>query len=65
MTGHGRALQGSDMRAALHALARDFDRIAVPEHGRYVNAPARDGDTRSVHVADAAAPPHGVQHRSV
>jgi hypothetical protein len=24
------------MRAALHLLARDFDRIAVPEQGKYV-----------------------------
>jgi glyoxylase-like metal-dependent hydrolase (beta-lactamase superfamily II) len=36
VTGHGRAMRGETMRAALHTLARDFDRIAVPEHGRYV-----------------------------
>jgi len=36
VTGHGRAMRGPQMRAALHTLARDFDRIAVPEHGRYV-----------------------------
>jgi hypothetical protein len=28
------------MRAALHRLAEDFDRYAVPEDGRYVKAPA-------------------------
>jgi glyoxylase-like metal-dependent hydrolase (beta-lactamase superfamily II) len=37
ITGHGPALHGSKMREALHTLARDFDRIAVPEKGRYVD----------------------------
>jgi hypothetical protein len=32
------------MREALHALARDFDRVAVPEQGRYVENPARAED---------------------
>lgn len=41
VTGHGRAMQGPEMRAALHTLARDFDRIAVPSQGRYVKEPAR------------------------
>jgi len=40
VTGHGRAMQGTEMRAALHALARDFDRVAVPDHGKYVLHPA-------------------------
>jgi glyoxylase-like metal-dependent hydrolase (beta-lactamase superfamily II) len=40
VTGHGRAMQGAEMRNALHLLARDFDRIAVPEHGRYVETAA-------------------------
>jgi len=40
VTGHGRAMRGADMRAALHALARDFDRVAVPDHGKYVLHPA-------------------------
>jgi glyoxylase-like metal-dependent hydrolase (beta-lactamase superfamily II) len=43
VTGHGRAMHGPAMRAALHTLARDFRRIAVPEHGRYVDAPAGGG----------------------
>jgi glyoxylase-like metal-dependent hydrolase (beta-lactamase superfamily II) len=37
VTGHGPAMRGADMRAALHVLANDFTRVAVPEHGRYVN----------------------------
>ncbi len=36
VTGHGPALSGPQMREALHALARDFDTVAVPERGRYV-----------------------------
>lgn len=36
VTGHGPAMRGPEMLAALKLLARDFDRIAVPEHGRYV-----------------------------
>lgn len=40
ITGHGRPLVGPDMRRALDALAQDFDRIALPSQGRYVDAPA-------------------------
>jgi glyoxylase-like metal-dependent hydrolase (beta-lactamase superfamily II) len=39
-TGHGRPLRGPLMRQALHALAQDFETLAVPRHGRYVNEPA-------------------------
>ncbi len=41
ITGHGPALQGAAMRTALHTLARDFERIAVPKHGRYVDPPGQ------------------------
>ncbi len=44
VTGHGRAMQGVTMRDALHALAQEFDRVAVPEHGRYVSHPATAED---------------------
>ena len=40
VTGHDRAMRGPEMRAALHALADDFDRVAVPDHGKYVLHPA-------------------------
>lgn len=36
VTGHGRAMHGDQLRAALHRLADGFDDIAVPKHGRYV-----------------------------
>ena len=47
VTGHGRPLRGPEMRRALDTLARDFDRVAVPDHGRYVAQPrlAEDGST--------------------
>jgi glyoxylase-like metal-dependent hydrolase (beta-lactamase superfamily II) len=35
VTGHGRPMQGSGMRAALHELARNFRAVAVPKDGRY------------------------------
>jgi glyoxylase-like metal-dependent hydrolase (beta-lactamase superfamily II) len=44
VTGHGRAMRGLEMLEALHALARDFDQVAVPKHGRYVAKPARAAD---------------------
>jgi glyoxylase-like metal-dependent hydrolase (beta-lactamase superfamily II) len=40
VTGHGRAMHGEEMRRALHVLARDFDQVAVPKHGKYVGNPA-------------------------
>jgi glyoxylase-like metal-dependent hydrolase (beta-lactamase superfamily II) len=39
-TGHGRPLRGPLMREGLRMLAENFDMLAVPKHGRYVNAPA-------------------------
>ena len=45
ITGHGRPLQGPDMRRALDALAAGFDSVAVPAQGRYVAEPARPEDS--------------------
>jgi len=44
VTGHGRAMQGPAMRTALHQLAEQFDRVAVPRDGHYVSNPARVED---------------------
>lgn len=44
VTGHGRAMKGGEMTEALGALARDFNRIAVPATGRYVGHPATAQD---------------------
>jgi glyoxylase-like metal-dependent hydrolase (beta-lactamase superfamily II) len=40
VTGHGPPLEGTEMLNGLRQLARDFDRIAVPPRGRYVQQPA-------------------------
>lgn len=42
--GHGRAMQGAAMRAALHRLADEFTQLAVPRSGRYVTEPRRAED---------------------
>ncbi len=44
VTGHGRAMRGAAMREALRTLAREFERVAVPPHGRYVERPATAED---------------------
>ena len=44
ITGHGRPLRGPALRDGLHALARDFNRVAVPDQGRYRDDPARVDD---------------------
>lgn len=35
-TGHGTPMRGEPLRQGLATLAREFDRLAVPAHGRYV-----------------------------
>jgi glyoxylase-like metal-dependent hydrolase (beta-lactamase superfamily II) len=37
ITGHGHPVSGDDLADGLDRLAREFDRLAVPDHGRYVN----------------------------
>ena len=49
-TGHGPTMRGVKMRLALRELARNFDRLAIPRRGRYVERP-------QVEVADIYAPP--------
>jgi glyoxylase-like metal-dependent hydrolase (beta-lactamase superfamily II) len=39
ITGHGVPMSGPGMLRELQALARDFDRVAIPKHGRYVRRP--------------------------
>lgn len=50
VTGHGRPVHGAFLREALHRLADDFGRLAVPADGRYVSQPARadEAGVRSV-----------------
>jgi glyoxylase-like metal-dependent hydrolase (beta-lactamase superfamily II) len=39
-TGHGRPMRGRPMRESLRDLAENFDELAVPARGRYVDQPA-------------------------
>ncbi len=45
VTGHGLPMSGPPLTRALQTLARDFDRVARPAHGRYVHEPARMDDS--------------------
>jgi glyoxylase-like metal-dependent hydrolase (beta-lactamase superfamily II) len=40
--GHGQPMGGDETTRALTRLARDFDAVARPEHGRYVETPVRE-----------------------
>jgi glyoxylase-like metal-dependent hydrolase (beta-lactamase superfamily II) len=57
-TGHGIPMFGEEMRRALHALARNFEREAVPARGRYVDQPAV-ADERGVVRVPPAIPAGG------
>ena len=43
-----------ELGEALHALARNFDAVAVPEHGRYVGQPARADESGVTYVPPKA-----------
>lgn len=42
-TGHGKPMEGQDMRRMLHTLAAHFEKYAVPSSGRYVHTAAKTG----------------------
>jgi glyoxylase-like metal-dependent hydrolase (beta-lactamase superfamily II) len=44
ITGHGEPMRGAEMRTALHKLADEFDSIAIPRQGIYLENPARAED---------------------
>jgi glyoxylase-like metal-dependent hydrolase (beta-lactamase superfamily II) len=50
VTGHGRAMEGPEMRRALHMLARDFDEVARPKDGRYSSEPAHADASGATYV---------------
>lgn len=37
VTGHGLPIEGEELSSGLEKLAKEFDRIAIPKRGRYVN----------------------------
>ncbi len=50
ITGHGHAMRGEEMRRALQHLAENFEEIAVPKEGRYVDEPAQADVTGTIYV---------------
>lgn len=54
ITGHGPAMRGAEMRHALHQLAQDFQRVAVPDHGRYVHTPATADESGTMFIPPKA-----------
>jgi glyoxylase-like metal-dependent hydrolase (beta-lactamase superfamily II) len=42
ITGHGSHMEGEEMRKALHRLAIQFDDLALPDHGKYVDEQDRE-----------------------
>lgn len=51
VTGHGEAMQGPAMTQALSRLAAEFDRVARPKAGRYVQRPEHAEDGAAYHAA--------------
>ena len=49
-TGHGKPMQGEEMRRELNNLSRHFDDLAVPVQGRYVSEPAVSNENGVLHV---------------
>lgn len=49
-TGHGKTFYATRGRQALEKLARQFNALAVPKHGRYVNEPARADENGTYYV---------------
>jgi glyoxylase-like metal-dependent hydrolase (beta-lactamase superfamily II) len=64
-TGHGPPMRGPEMRRQLHALADDFDRLAVPRHGRYVGRPLLDAPLTQLLLGIGAALLAGLAVRRV
>lgn len=49
-TGHGKPMYGQELSEGLDNLVANFDEIAVPSNGRYVNTPARANRQGVVYV---------------
>lgn len=49
-TGHGKPMNGEELRHALSKLSSDFDKVALPAEGRYVNEPAVTNENGVVYL---------------
>lgn len=52
-TGHGPAMQGEELTQGLGNLVNDFKHLAIPEHGRYSNEPAKTSRKGVQHLPPA------------
>jgi glyoxylase-like metal-dependent hydrolase (beta-lactamase superfamily II) len=43
-TGHGRPMYSEELHAGLDRLVNNFQQLAIPKHGRYVNEPAKTNE---------------------
>jgi glyoxylase-like metal-dependent hydrolase (beta-lactamase superfamily II) len=50
VTGHGVPLMGPALANGLHVLAKHFDTLAIPRHGRYVGHPASANENGVTYV---------------
>jgi glyoxylase-like metal-dependent hydrolase (beta-lactamase superfamily II) len=53
VTGHGKPMQGEELRKELAHLGSHFDKLAVPTSGRYVNEPAVTNENGVVYLPPA------------
>ena len=49
-TGHGKPMEGEELRTELANLVTEFDRVALPVEGRYVNEPAVTNENGVVYL---------------
>jgi glyoxylase-like metal-dependent hydrolase (beta-lactamase superfamily II) len=59
VTGHGVPMRDEELKSGLRALAAEFDKLAVPQRGRYVRQPAVTDRSGVVYVPPAVADPVG------
>jgi hypothetical protein len=58
-TGHGLPMSGAELQQELDRLAREFDTLARPKHGRYVRQPAVADETGTVSIPPSVPDPVG------
>lgn len=59
-TGHGKPMQGSEVRRLLHKLSERFYELAVPSSGRYIDEPAVADATGVIYI-----PQNNINKRSM
>ncbi len=59
-TGHGRPMSGETLRRDLARLARDFDQLAIPRHGRYRDRAAIADESGVVSVPPPVVKPEAL-----